>query len=289
MKKYYMRLRIITAWCGILVEAAISDEQWLAVLKKSTVRYGQRTLGQFEDDELYNLIEQVRQLVPQHQRKFAPYYIYQVARGNLVLSRLAEDGYRLNKTIDAFIKASRKAAWTGSKNLYDYNNWRELEQMLADHGLGDFGEQEDVQHSKILYTETFVDRNALVVAELLGEPIDEPPFVRYWLRRILTSQGAYKYGRGTQWCTAVDPAEFTGTGHPFECYNALYILEKQTNDTPRRPIMQISGNQIMNKHDVPIGGFNSQLCGFIGRAVRAAGEEMDEHTADALLGICHLR
>lgn len=246
----------------IIVETALTDEQWIKKLKKSNARIkknGEQTrLKLLPDEDLQEIVDRIRSIVPAEQKKFAPYYLYQVAKGHLQPDRIAEDQYRISNTISKFIKLSRKKAWEGSKNLYDYDDWRQLEQTVKDNDTADYKNE---SKSNVIYTKKYVDNNAAIAAQLLGKPLDEVPYVQYWIRKILTAEDAYKYGRGTTWCTATDPKKCDK--HPFNVYGLLYIIEKKTNDTSRRPILQVSNQQVMNKTDQPIGRVGKALASFI--------------------------
>jgi hypothetical protein len=275
----------------LFLEAAISDEQWLGLLKKSRVRYGPRTLGEFSDEELMHIISELRSIIPPEHKKFAPFYVYQIARGNLSIGKITEDSSRIVGTVDRFIKQSRKGGWEGSRNIYDYPDWKELERITQDKEEADY-EQEQRVDSVIVHTEKYEDQNAAAIAAILGEQLEKVPYVQYWLRKIFTLEGAIKYGKGTIWCTTSTHPMYDEKPekHPYNTTykkGNLYIIEKATHDSPRRPILQISDrtNEVMNKSDGPVGRVGKKLTDFVNSVVpkvRQMGDDKMAHLLEQL-------
>lgn len=289
----YFDNRLNTALSRLIIEAAITTEQQLAVLRKSnTVFHGSnnnKPLSQYSDQELMQILEQVHTFFAAH-AKFIPYIVYQIAKGNCNPHYLAEDRYRIIKVISDFQAVSRKANWTQSRNIYDFDSWRELEAEIDDFkneqiSSARYAVKKDVD-SQILYTKTYVNKNQLHVAKLLGLPLTEAPWVQYWLRKILTPLGAYTYGRGTHWCTSTDPAKCEPGTHPATPYlrRGLYVIERASNDTPRSPIVQISDDQVMNKKDegVGVGGFARTLYQFMMEIMQNKELPIDASARDAI-------
>lgn len=249
-------------------------------------------LGSLDDDLLGELLDVITDSVAGITtiNKYTGYLVYQVAKGYMPTHRLGEDIQRFIDMIEGFIKYSKKSTWQGSKNLYDYDNWKDLEKTIVDLE----SKQEKTTNltnnnkSEIIFEKTYIDENAKRVYELLGIG-EKPPAITYYLRRVTSVESAYKYGRGTQWCTASKAAEkildanwakkwyqqegqagkdprdnlaawhYLGTG--------LFILEKKVDKegaTQRSPIMQISGNrEIMTIQDSMVVAVKGRLYRFL--------------------------
>lgn len=254
----------------VMLEGKQTDEL-LRVLKSSQVRYGDRTLGQFDDDELMSILKEIMSVVPPQQQKFTRYYVYQVAAGHLPLRRIKEDAVRFSQTIDDFKVLSKKREWTGSRNIFDFDDWRKLETALLKLKNAAQPAADDTQHAIVLYTDKFGaigHKNAVLVAELMGLPPPEQKWVQFWLRKILTPEGSSKYGKGTQWCTNTDLSNYPDPRqHPFHAYAPLYILEKAANNRPRGPLMQFSRNDCNGRFDVPVSKISGNLRQFLTEAI----------------------
>jgi len=224
--------------------------------------------------------------------KYTGYLVYQVAKGYMPTHKLDEDIQRFIDMIEGFIKYSKKSTWQGSKNLYDYDNWKDLEKTIVDLK----SKQEKATNfsnnkSEIIFEKTYIDENAKRVYELLGIG-EKPPAITYYLRRVTSVESAYKYGRGTQWCTASDEAErildpswaktwYEREGRITEnprdprdnlaawqyLVTGLFIIEKKVDKdgaTQRGPIMQISGDKdIMTIQDSPVVAVKGRLYRFL--------------------------
>ncbi len=282
---------------GLVVNEAMQTgtKALLALLRSSSAPAGffaQGPLKGQDDQILTTIIQKVRESVPPALEKFFPYYIRQIAKGKLSLWTFNDDKERLEKTLDAFVKASRKATWTASKNIYDHQDWKVLERELLDFGAfnDDYGAPQE-EMSVILHTKTIIDKNKFLMAKLAGIPMEKPPQVTYWFRKILTVQGAIKYGKGTTWCTAstqastadgqIDYANHTAAGYLKN--SGLYIIEMQNDATPRRPILQASGFEFRGVGDVSVGGLGPRLKTFIKETLETAGGHIDQETRQLLV------
>lgn len=258
----------------ILLEAAFRDEDYLPLFNKSNVRVGPKlTLKDLPPEQKLPIIQTVRAAINPQFRTYERYFMIQVAKGYLNINRIEEDAARINKTIEGFIKFARKATWTGSKNIYDYDSWRKLEQTVVE------VEEQTPEYikeneSQILFTKRYEND---VLAMLLADEGEQPEVFQLWFRKILTGQAACKYGKGTTWCTT-DPE--TATGYIQD--EGLYIIELATPTEPRRPILQISGDQFMNAEDYAITMLGARLRNFLGEVVQVAAKQIHTGTLGTL-------
>ena len=268
-----------------------SDENLVSAFNTSQAAYSTRPLVKISEIGLnfkLDLLQKIKALVDPALTKYTKYFVIQVANGYLPVNRMQDDAPMLNKTIAGFIKHARKGDWKKSKNIYDFPNWRilsddviELEAINADFA-------EKGEDTKVIFSQE--------------RPGDDGASTAYWLRKLLTVKGAYKYGRGTQWCTASDPAQFENpTDNPADYYlknGELYIVEMKKEDS-RKPIIQMYFPNRVNGggHHDDVGGtiefkgvqnrevarFGPNLGGFIRDALRSqAVSEMSESSVAIL-------
>lgn len=186
---------------------AIHASDLLSILQRSNAQsgqYGDGPLSAQPVEVLQQIIDHVTQLFPTL-KKYVPFIVNQIATGKILLWNLDSDVQRITNTITAFMKASKTKEWTGSRDLYSYKNWRDLEKVLIDTGAfnSDFAPTKE-EHSQILFTRTYTAPNAALMAKLLGGETNSGQQVTFWLRKMLTVYGCTKYGKGTQWCTSGD-------------------------------------------------------------------------------------
>lgn len=247
------------------------------------VRPGEERTGyvaKFKDlpqEERLKIIHRVKAIVPPELVKYEPYYMNQVISGNLNLVRMEEDSQRFASTIMGFIKMSRKAAWEGPKDLFKYPNWRLLEREVKDFSDKHI-DYDASQDSEVYLTKKYVNN---AVSLLLGGP---PEVTIYWFRSVTSPEAAAKYGKGTTWCTSSTP-EPRGTAgydqhyaHHYVKSGGLYIIEMQSPTKPRRPILQISGDQFMDVNDVPVSRIGPRLQDFFKEVLSVAGDKIHPET-----------
>ncbi len=227
-------------------------------------------------DEWLFIIGKVKAIVAQPLIKFEPYYMNQVLTGHLSVTKIDEDSERLNKTVAMFVKMSRKAVWDGEKDIFKYPDWRLLEQKLLEFA-DNFIDYDASQDSVTLHKKSYTNN---AISLLLGGP---PEVTTYWCRSVTTPEAASKYGKGTTWCTSSDPAP-RGTpeydrhyAHQYIKGGGLYIIEMQSPTKPRRPILQISGDQFMDVDDTPVSRLGPRLKDFLLEVLKVAGDKI--HTS----------
>lgn len=233
-------------------------------------------------EERLKIVHAVKAIVPPEFVKYEPYYMSQAIGGKLPLDfRLREDGSRLTRTIQLFIKFSRKAIWDGEKDLFKYPDWRLLERKLMDmeESYIDYDETAD---SEVMFTKKYVNN---AISLLLGGP---PEVTTYWFRTVANPEAACKYGKGTQWCTSMDLAP-RGTPEYEQHYansyiksGGLYIIEMESPAKKRHPILQISGDQFMDVNDTPISRVGPRLQDFFTEVLKVAGDKLHPLTANHL-------
>jgi len=225
-----------------------SNKSLIPILKKSDNKgpqqLGYKPLNQCSDVKLNELIELIKSHIPSDLQKYIKYFIIQYAKGNIKYSGIPQTCMVISDMIMTFNRAIKSPKWTYDRDLYKYDNWESLDHILRESGVYDSAPKQEIEHSRIVYTQTYTDQYKLYNARLFNEPEPEP--VTFWLRKILTQIGATRYGKGTTWCTTTAG----GTQDPAQSYamaiinrNGLYLVEKKTPSKPRRPILQISEGQ----------------------------------------------
>lgn len=231
------------------------------------------------------LIQRIQSVVDPALARYEQYFVRQVATGALSVAKIEEDAERLNNTIKLFIVLSRKAAWTGSKNILDFKNWRELERTVREF------EEKHIEYDASADAETLFKKSYPnnVMSLLLGGP---PEVYTYWFRVVTSPEAAAKYGKGTMWCTSSTPAA-RGTPqydqHYFHHYHkqgGVYIIELQTPNTPRRPVFQISGDERMDPEDTPVSRFGPRLANFVRDVLRNSSDKIHPNTVNGLEELC---
>lgn len=265
----------------VLIEASDTESSLLNILAASDANINPNAVKKFIRDELVlgeisnidnieyikhlplnvlkSIIAYVTNIIRNDRNilKYRPYFIIQIAKGNLKLSKLGEDLPQYIETIRKFAVLSKKKSWSHSRNIYEYDNIHDLVAKTLDFSERVRESESFNKDSIILFTSEYhsSNSNAIEIANLLGLPAEDKIIVTrtYWLRRILTMNGAVKYGKGTQWCTSSKPVE--GRDHPTDSYlgYGLFQIERkitQYNVTKddrqlmsfRQPVLQISPN-----------------------------------------------
>lgn len=273
------------------------------------------TLGSLDEDILKTIIARVQLIVNTQAssdadkkllNKSISYWFYQIAKGNMPLQKLYEDSQRLINTIINFNKHSKKGQWKESKNLYDYDDWRTLEKLIVKFKSEIIKyEKDSSSYTQIIFTKSYDISNKninLVNSLLYGDEakVVEPIINTYWLRRVTSVETAYKYGRGTQWCTASDPLKYFRDyrGEDYRQYHpglhylrsGLFIIEAKRakyggGDELRKPILQIhcgSNPEIKNVDDLDIGGVKKNLCQFFIDCLPSIKKLMESPESDVM-------
>ena len=246
-------------------------------------------ISQLGLDQKMDLLQEIKALIDPALVKYTKYFVIQVASGHLPVDRMRDDAPMLNKTIAGFIKHARKGDWKKSKNIYDFPNWR----ILSDDVI-------ELEATNTDFTEKGGDAKVIFSQDI---PNDHGINSRYWLRKLLTVKGAYKYGRGTQWCTASDPTQFANPDHnPAVNYlknGELYIVEMQRVGTEggqsRKPLVQLYFKkkqqetashsvvyEIMGPQNREVTRFGPKLARFLRNALKEASSEMSPECIETL-------
>lgn len=221
------------------------------------------------------IINEIKGIVSPELKKYEPYYVNQVLNGSLPLSYIIHYAPRLNKTVKDFIKLSRKSIWTGSTDIFRYENWESLEEELNKF-RAHLVEQDIASENKVLYKHTYGTENHQIT---------------FWFRAIYSPEAASKYGKGTQWCTNSTPAQRGSEdydkhdAHQYLNSCGLYIVEHETPTTRRRPIIQIAGNEIKDINDEDIVSVEPMIRDFLKRTIQNAENEINEQS---VIGIINL-
>lgn len=255
---------------------------WLILDPTAEQKYRPLVIGDLPPEEWLNIIHRVKAIVPPQFAKYEPYYMKQVVLGNLPLTKIEEDSERFNRTILLFIKFSRKAVWGEQPtDIHKFLDWRKLERLLLEFEEThiDYDASKD---SKILCTKQYVNN---VMSLLLGGP---PEVTIYWFREVTTPEAASKYGKGTTWCTSSTPAA-RGTPEYDQHYansyhkrSGLYIVEMHSPKNPRRPILQISGDDFMDVNDVPVSNLGPRLRDFFKTVLQTAAAQIHPETVNRM-------
>lgn len=167
------------------------------------------TIGSLPTEILNMIIMKADNVLEPKLVKYKEYVIQQIANGNLPIDKITEDAGRFNQIVGLFQKLSRKALWKGPKNIFGYENWKQLESLVIklarEYNLHDKEKSEDgsdVKDGTLLFKKTYQTGHVDVLNALFGEsnPLQTKTF---YLRKINTPEGACKYGKGTKWCTSV--------------------------------------------------------------------------------------
>ena len=160
-------------------------------------------LGSLHQD----IISEIEETIDDDVKKYEEYFVQQVANGTFPINKIREDGERFNITLRLFQKLSRKAIWKGPKNVFQWPSWRELEKatraLAKEANIPEDDTGARAQDSVVLFSKSYQDTRSEIFTALFDDPAAEAGAVRtYYLRKILTPEGACKYGKGTTWCTA---------------------------------------------------------------------------------------
>lgn len=160
------------------------------------------------DEDITNTIESIKHFLEKDNIQYLEYVALQLAKNTLNYQRIQEDMPRMNIMFKLFKHYSKKQKWKSENptDIFKFPNWRNLEIKLLELAESEGMQAEDNieindtrEHSIILFEKAYTDENSEIFQALLG--IEPTPQKIYRLRKILTPEGAVKYGRGTTWCT----------------------------------------------------------------------------------------
>ncbi len=228
-------------------------------------------LKELTPEQKLAIIERIQAVIAPALVRYEQYFVRQVATGHLRTSKIEEDSERLNNTIALFIKFSRKATWEGSKSILDYPDWQVLERRVREHE--DKHIEYDAADSEVLFKKSYQNN---VMSLLLGGP---PEVYTYWFRSVTTQVAACKYGKGTQWCTSSLENDYAAS---YIKSGGLYIVELQTPTKTRHPVLQISGEDVMDPTDTPISRLGPRMKDFFNSVCQAAAGKIREETLSSM-------
>lgn len=185
-------------------------ETWTADMLETPTGEPAKIIGDLDQSMHRMILDEISNVIDDEFKKYEEYFVQQVAKGYMPIDKILEDGERFNITLRLFQKLSRKAVWKGPKDIFGYDNWRTLEtvtrKLAKEAQIPETGHGETDQDSILLFKKTYKDSRAELLASIYGDASDIPVEDKtYYLRKVLTPEGACKYGKGTQWCTNTKP------------------------------------------------------------------------------------
>jgi hypothetical protein len=154
--------------------------------------------GSLKPDAERDLLD-VRKLISNvdPSEKYMQFIVKSYASGTLILP---EDSQRMADTILGFIRFSKMSNWEGSKNIMEYDDWKDLERKIQDIQKT----HSSLDDTKIAKSQlkTFKENMAKGGTVLFTKTISTSSGgVEYQLIRCATPQSATFYGTGSNWCT----------------------------------------------------------------------------------------
>jgi hypothetical protein len=114
-----------------------------------------------------------------------------MAKGNIVLNMTStEDGPRMLDMLTFFDKNKSKPQWTGPKDINQYKNWRELEDIVEK------SQNVEFKSGKEQRKETGEGAKLLYEVEV---PSTQKPVYKFY--QILEPEALARMSYGTRWCT----------------------------------------------------------------------------------------
>ena len=193
---------------------------------------------------------------------------------------IPEDSERINLLLSDFIARKTRLV---EKDILKYDP-DSLEIALKEINTLTRGQRSSKDYKKqlsvILFTKSYIDKNMAILGNILGKQANQGTKT-FWLRKILTVEGAVQYGKGTEWCTSSsnDWYEDHGGTHPAESYfndGGLISIEIQTPSKRRHPSVLLARYEAKGPQDNEISFFKPDLARFIKDAFSsAAAKDID--------------
>jgi hypothetical protein len=146
-----------------------------------------------DESKIVKFIEKLSEYDPTKTGTYLPYIIRQIARDNLVITMdNFEDADRISSALNYFHEHHKKKDWPGHRDINQYKNWRELEDLTTK-----FQEEgKEFKSGKELRREQTQGMD-----ELFEVTIPNKSKTTYTFVKFTTPEALARCGSGTKWCT----------------------------------------------------------------------------------------
>ena len=144
---------------------------------------------------------------PSPDGKYSFYIARQIAAGPgciIMMPDNPEDGPKIYEVLEWFDKSVNTAAWTTSKRLDDYPNWRSLAELHRKHDKKPLVSNSELENKMREYGKSGYDvayDGVLTLRDFIGGA-SETPVLEAKIYRVLEPEAMPLLGNNTHWCTA---------------------------------------------------------------------------------------